>query len=95
MDIKTVQFSVRFSIKQSRLIYIIYNPCSARKNYRSLELMFSWAFLYQAVVANMISIFRKMSPGHYDQYIHNFNVNDPAGRCDLVTILLLKKFLRL
>ena len=57
--------------------------------------MFSWAFLYQAVVANMISIFRKMSPGHYDQYIHNFNVNDPAGRCDLVTILLLKKFLRL
>jgi hypothetical protein len=41
---------------------------------------------YQAVVANMISIFRKMSPAHYDQYIHNFNVNDPAGRCDLVTV---------
>ena len=50
---------------------------------------------FQAVVANMISIFRKMSPGHYDQYIHNFNVNDPAGRCDLVTILFKKNFIRL
>jgi hypothetical protein len=41
----------------------------------------------QAVVANMISIFRKMSPHHYDQYIEHFHVQDPAGRSDLVLIL--------
>ena len=43
-------------------------------------------FLFQAVVANMISIFCKMTPRHYDQYIEHFRADKPAGRCDLVTI---------
>ena len=42
--------------------------------------------MLQAVVANMISIFCKMTPRHYDQYIEHFRADKPAGRCDLVII---------
>ena len=41
----------------------------------------------------MISIFCKMTPRHYDQYIEHFHLEDPAGRCDLVK-KIQKKFMK-
>ena len=42
----------------------------------------------RAVVANMISMFRNMTAQHFSAYIDRFNVQDPAGRLDLVDFIM-------